>query len=78
MSGSLFGSGFCDSPSLPFQPSEHLFQPLHRFLQYKWALWQVDESGAAVIIAAVGEKGSTWNDFLAALPDSDCRYGGGS
>ena len=49
--------------------------PLLR-LQYKWALWQVDDSGTAVTIAAVGDKAGTWDDFLAALPDSDCRYGG--
>lgn len=36
----------------------------------------MDDSGQSVIIAAVGDKGSSWDDFLAALPDSDCRYGG--
>lgn len=45
-------------------------------LQYKWALWQVDDSGTSVTIAAVGEKDSTYEDFLAAFPDTDCRYGG--
>lgn len=45
--------------------------------QYKWALWQVDDSGQSVVIAAVGDKQSGWADFLAALPDADCRYGGG-
>ena len=58
----------------------HVLPPLLSTLaapQYKWALWQVDESGTAVIIAAVGDKNSTWQDFLAALPDADCRYGGG-
>lgn len=44
--------------------------------QYKWALWQVDDSGQSVVIAAVGDKQSGWADFLAALPDADCRYGG--
>ena len=40
-------------------------------------MWQVDEAGTAVVIAAVGDKeGSTYQDFLASLPDSDCRYGG--
>ena len=29
-----------------------------------------------VIIAAVGGKDDAWADFLAALPDADCRYGG--
>ena len=29
-----------------------------------------------VVIADVGDKDSTYNDFLAVLPPSDCRYGG--
>lgn len=45
-------------------------------MQYKWALWQIDNAGTTVVIAAVGDKGSTYADFLAALPESDCRYGG--
>jgi hypothetical protein len=36
----------------------------------------VDDSGSQVIIAAVGDKDSSYDDFLAALPDTDCRYGG--
>ena len=40
-------------------------------------MWQVDGTGTAVVIAAVGDKeGGTYADFLANLPDSDCRYGG--
>lgn len=29
-----------------------------------------------VIIADVGDKDSSYNDFLSVLPPSDCRYGG--
>ena len=29
-----------------------------------------------VIIADVGDKDSTYDDFLSVLPPSDCRYGG--
>ncbi len=29
-----------------------------------------------VVIADVGDKDSTYDDFLAVLPSSDCRYGG--
>ncbi|KAL4425061.1 hypothetical protein ABPG77_001839 [Micractinium sp. CCAP 211/92] len=53
----------------------NLFYLMRLKATYKWALWQVDDSGQSVIIAAVGDKGSSWDDFLAALPDADCRYG---
>lgn len=53
----------------------NLFYLMRLKATYKWALWQVDDGGTAVIIAAVGERQSTWQDFLAALPDNDCRYG---
>jgi cofilin len=42
---------------------------------YKWALWQVDSKGTTVVIDQVGEPGSNFEEFLAALPENDCRYG---
>jgi len=42
---------------------------------YKWALWKVDDKGTTVIIDQVGESGSNFQEFLAALPEDDCRYG---
>lgn len=45
------------------------------YVQYKWALWQIDDGGTTVIISAVGAKDATYQDFLAALPENDCRYG---
>ncbi|KAI7842449.1 hypothetical protein COHA_004088 [Chlorella ohadii] len=53
----------------------NLFYLMRLKATYKWALWQVDDSGQSVVIAAVGDKQSGWADFLAALPDADCRYG---
>lgn len=44
--------------------------------QYQWALWRIDDEGSNVIIAAVGSQGSTYSDFIGALPENDCRYGG--
>ncbi len=37
-------------------------------------MWQVDKTGKQVIIAAVGDKTSKFEDFLAQLPPNDCRY----
>lgn len=42
--------------------------------QYRWAMWKVDGSGKQVVIAAVGDKSSSFQEFLAQLPPSDCRY----
>ena len=43
---------------------------------YKWATWQIDDAGTKVIISAVGEPSSHYSEFLSALPEQDCRYGG--
>lgn len=39
-------------------------------------MWKIDAAGKNVVIAAVGVKGSTFEQFLANLPPNDCRYGG--
>ncbi len=44
-------------------------------LQYRWALWKIDGSGTSVVIDAVGSPEDTFQDFVANLPDNDCRYG---
>jgi cofilin len=42
---------------------------------YKWALWKVDTKGTTVVIDQVGEPASNFQEFIAALPENDCRYG---
>jgi cofilin len=54
----------------------NLFYLIRSKSAYQWATWRVDDSGAAVVIAAVGAPGAPYADFLAALPEDDCRYGG--
>jgi hypothetical protein len=53
------------TPSLPPRPP-----------QYKWVTFKVDDSGKTVVPDRVGGKNSAYEDFVAALPASDCRYGG--
>lgn len=53
----------------------NLFYLMKAKSTYRWALWRVDDAGSTVVICAVGDKASGYADFLAALPDSDCRYG---
>lgn len=42
---------------------------------YKWAMWEIDSSGTRVVISAVGDPKSSYSEFIASLPESDCRYG---
>ncbi|EIE20340.1 actin depolymerizing protein [Coccomyxa subellipsoidea C-169] len=42
---------------------------------YRWATWMINNDGNEVVIADLGSKDSTYQDLLAVLPGSDCRYG---
>ncbi|KAK9842215.1 hypothetical protein WJX81_000934 [Elliptochloris bilobata] len=42
---------------------------------YRWASWIINSAGNEVVIAAVGDKDSTYADFVASFPENDCRYG---
>jgi cofilin len=42
----------------------------HRFYIYKIA-----ESGTEIVIDTFGARSSTYDDFVAALPPNECRYG---
>ncbi|CAK0782710.1 hypothetical protein CVIRNUC_005905 [Coccomyxa viridis] len=42
---------------------------------YRWATWMINSAGSQVVIADVGDKESSYEDFLSVLPSSDCRYG---
>ena len=54
----------------------NLFYHIRSKSAYKWALWKLDDKGLSVIIGDVGEPGSTFQEFIDALPENDCRYGG--
>lgn len=43
--------------------------------KYRWVLWKVNDDATEVVIDAVGDPSSTYQDFLDALPQNDCRYG---
>ncbi len=50
----------------------HIIRPPQ---QYKWITFKIDDSGKWVIPDRVGGKASPYDDFLAALPANECRYG---
>lgn len=41
---------------------------------YRWVIWKINDAGNEVVIDAVGAPSSTYQDFLTALPENDCRY----
>ena len=47
-------------------------------VQYRWVMFQIAGSGKEVVIEAAAPPASTWDDFVAAVPESQCRYGGAS
>jgi len=54
----------------------NLFYLIKAKCAYKWATWKIDDAGSQVVIAAVGHPSSSdYTDFLASLPEADCRYG---
>lgn len=74
--GAKLPSGVSMSGISVTEDSVNLYYLIRAKSTYKWATWRVDEAGTSVIIAAVGEPSSTYADFIAALPENDCRYGG--
>ena len=58
--------------------TRHTLHTLHhtKTLQYKWATFRIDDSGTQVIVDALGAKNSAYADFVAVLPEHQCRYGG--
>ncbi|KAI8470585.1 MAG: actin-depolymerizing factor AdfA [Monoraphidium minutum] len=52
----------------------NLFMHLKTRSAYKWMTFKVDDSGKTVVPDKVAAKGSTYEEFVAALPPNECRY----
>ncbi|KIY97358.1 Actin-depolymerizing factor 6 [Monoraphidium neglectum] len=53
----------------------NLFMHMKQRSAFKWMTFKVDDSGKTVIPDRVGGKGSSYEDFVATLPEHECRYG---
>lgn len=53
----------------------NIFMHLKSRSAYKWITFKVDDSGKMVIPEKVGAKTSNYQEFVAALPSNECRYG---
>ena len=45
-------------------------------LQYRWAMWKINDAGTEIVITAVGPKDAAYEQFVASLPPNDCRFAG--
>ncbi|GBF98059.1 hypothetical protein Rsub_10287 [Raphidocelis subcapitata] len=54
----------------------NLFMHMKTRSAFKWITFRVDDSGKTVVPDRLGGKASPYSEFVAALPPSDCRYGG--
>ena len=41
---------------------------------YRWVLWKINDTATEVVIEKLGAPESTYAEFLASLPQDDCRY----
>jgi len=63
-------------PPPPRPPRHHHHHAHHHHRQYKWITFKIDDSGKTVIPDRIGGKNSPYEEFVAALPPNECRYGG--
>jgi len=42
--------------------------------KYQYIIFKITDDKKSIVIEAKGEKGASFEDFKAALPDADCRY----
>lgn len=55
--------------------SINLFIHMKTKSTFKWAVYMIDSAGSEVVAESVGGSGSTYDEFVAVLPENQCRYG---
>jgi hypothetical protein len=46
-------------------------------MQFKWVTYKIDDAGLDVVVDQLGAASSSYDQFLAVLPEGQCRYAGG-
>ena len=54
--------------------SKNSFLELKRKKEHRYVIFKIDEKKREVIVEKTGSPAESYDDFLAALPDNDCRY----
>jgi hypothetical protein len=45
-------------------------------MQFKWVTYKIDDAGLEVVVDQLGAPSSSYDQFLAVLPEGRCRYAG--
>lgn len=50
------------------------FLELQRKKTHRYVIFKIDEKQKAVVVEKTGGAAESYDDFIASLPESDCRY----
>ncbi|KAK1305040.1 hypothetical protein QJS10_CPA01g00730 [Acorus calamus] len=53
---------------------KHTFLELQRKKVHRYVIFKIDEKKKEVVVEKTGGPAESYDDFLAALPENDCRY----
>lgn len=67
MSNASSGMGVADH-------SKIIFLELKRKKVHRYVIFKIDEKKKEVVVEKTGAPGESYDDFMAAMPASDCRY----
>ena len=56
------------------QEAVEVFYQMRLKSTYRWVVWKINDAATDVVIERLGAPASTYGEFLAALPEDDCRY----
>lgn len=54
--------------------SKNTFMELQRKKVHRYVIFKVDEKKREVVVEKIGGPAESYDDFVAALPENDCRY----
>ncbi|CAO2826590.1 unnamed protein product [Amaranthus hypochondriacus] len=54
--------------------SKNAFLELQRKKDHRYVIFKIDEKKREVVVEKTGTPAESYDDFLAALPENDCRY----
>ncbi|XP_010557114.1 PREDICTED: actin-depolymerizing factor 6 isoform X2 [Tarenaya hassleriana] len=54
--------------------SKSIFRELQRKKVHRYVVFKIDENKKEVVVEKTGSPAENYDDFLASLPENDCRY----
>lgn len=54
--------------------SKNTFMELQRKKVHRYVIFKVDEKKREVVVEKIGGPAESYDDFVASLPENDCRY----